>query len=313
MELAWYGWGMIALTKIRELNIAAAAASMRPLHLSAASGLVCLNSIMYVVADDELHLGVFSTDSEPGHLIRLFDGVLPDSQAARKRQKPDLEALTLLPAFRDFPHGALLAVGSGSRPNRCRGVLLALDPHGAICGSPRNLDLSSILAPLNEEFSEVNIEGAVVVQDELRLFQRGNKGQAANAIIRFQLSPVLDALQKERAGAIKPAAINRLDLGFIDGVPLSFTDAAPLPDGGMVFTAVAEDSEDAFRDGPCVGAAIGIADSNGDLRCLLQLDRPHKVEGIDARLDGNRLDLLLVTDADNAEIPAALFSATVVK
>ena len=52
---------MIALTKLRELNITAAATSGRPLHLSAASGLVCINSTMYVVADDERHIGVFST------------------------------------------------------------------------------------------------------------------------------------------------------------------------------------------------------------------------------------------------------------
>ncbi|MGF6178691.1 DUF6929 family protein [Ensifer sp. 4252] len=302
---------MIVLTKLRELNISAAAAGIRPLHLSAASGLVCLNSIMYVVADDELHLGVFSVaDRKPGHLIRVFDGVLPGSKAARKRQKPDLEALAFLPAFRDFPHGALLAFGSGSRPNRRRGVLLGLDPHGVICGSPRSLDLSPILVPLNEEFSEVNIEGVVVVSDELRLFQRGNKGQAGNAIIRFQLSTVLDALQSERIGAIKPSAISRLDLGSIHGVPFSFTDAAALPNGDMVFSAVAEDTEDAFRDGPCIGALIGIADNNGDLRSLHRFDRPYKIEGIDARLDGNRLDLLLVTDADNPDIPAVLLSST---
>jgi hypothetical protein len=302
---------MIALTKIRELNISAAATSMRPLYLSAASGLVCLDSIMYVVADDELHLGVFSTvDCEPGHLIRLFDGVLPESKAARKRQKPDLEALALLPAFRDFPDGALLAVGSGSRRNRRSGVLLGLDPHGEICGSPRNVDLSPLLVPLSEEFTKVNIEGAVVVGDELRLFQRGNKRHSDNAIIRFQLSPVLDALKAERSNAIKPSAINRINLGLIEGVPLCFTDAAALPDGDMVFSAVAEDTEDAFHDGTCIGAAIGIADNNGHLRSLRRLDRPHKVEGIHAQLDGNRLELLLVTDADNAEIPAMLFSAT---
>ncbi len=288
------GLGMIELTKIRELNISAAAAATRPLHISAASGLACLGSRMYVVADDELHLAVFSTaDSAPGHLIRIFDGMLPEFKVARKRQKPDLEALTLLPPFRDFPHGALLAVGSGSRPNRRRGVLLALDPHGAVCGSPRSVDLSSILLPLHEEFSEVNVEGAVVCRDELRLFQRGNKGEAENAIIRFHLSPVLDALLSDCADAIKPFAINYLDLGFIQGVPFSFTDAAILPDGDMVFSAVAEDTEDAFRDGPCVGAAIGVADNNGNLRCLHRLDRPHKIEGVHARLEGNRLDLRL--------------------
>lgn len=305
---------MIALTKIRELNISAAADSSRPLYLSAASGLVCLNSFMYVVADDELHLGVFSTDDcEPGHLIRLFDGVLPESKAARKRQKPDLEALALLPAFRDFPHGALLAVGSGSRPSRRRGVLLGLDSHGGLQGPPQDGDLSSILVPLDEEFPEVNVEGAVVVGDELRLFQRGNKRHADNAIIRFQLAPVLDAFRTGRAKAIKPTAICRFDLGAIEGVPFCFTDATALPDGDMVFCAVAEDTDDAVHDGSCIGAAIGIADNNGGLRSLRRLDRPYKVEGIQARLDGDRLELLLVTDADNAEIPAMLLSATIAK
>lgn len=116
---------MIALTKIRELDISPADTGVGRLHLSAASGLVCLDSIICVIADDELHLGVFSlTSGKPGHLIRLFDGVLPQAKAARKRQKPDLEALARLPTFREFPHGALLAFGSGSRPNRRRGFCL---------------------------------------------------------------------------------------------------------------------------------------------------------------------------------------------
>lgn len=300
---------MIALTKIRELDISPAEAGIGPLHLSAASGLVCLDSIICVIADDELHLGVFSLiNGKPGHLIRLFDGVLPEPKAARKRQKPDLEALALVPAFRDFPHGALLAFGSGSRPNRRRGVLLGLGPDADMLMPPRTVDLSPILVPLNEEFSEVNIEGAVVVGDELRLFQRGNKSQADNAIIRFPLSTVLDALQAGSVEAIKPSSIRRLDLGVLHGVPFSFTDAAVLSNGDMVFSAVAEDTEDAFRDGPCIGAAIGIADNSGNLRSLRRLERPHKIEGIHARSDGGRLDLLLVTDADNPEIPSVLFS-----
>ena len=87
----------------------------RPLHLSAASGLVCLHSFIYVVSDDELHLGVFGrADQKPGHLIRLFDGALAESKSDRKKQKPDLEALTLLPAHENYHHGALLALGSGS-------------------------------------------------------------------------------------------------------------------------------------------------------------------------------------------------------
>jgi hypothetical protein len=303
---------MITLTKIRDLNLVAAANSGRPLHLSAASGLVCVKSFIYVVSDDELHLGVFgAADSEPGHLIRLFEGALPDSKAYRKRQKPDLEALTLLPAYGDYFHGALLALSSGSKRNRRMGALLGLDAQGAVHGSPHIVDLSSILAPLDDEFHALNIEGAVISGDELRLFQRGNSRHAESAIIRFQLSVLFDALSSERADAIKPSAINLVDLGQIKGIPLGFTDAAAVLGGDIVFTAIAEDTDDTYNDGPCVGAAIGIVDSDGHLRCLHRLDRPYKVEGVSARLDGNVIRLLLVTDADDAEIPAGLFSATI--
>ena len=143
-------WRMINLRKVRDLDLAVASASGRPPHLSAASGLVCLNSFTYVIADDELHLAVFRTDTaEPGHLIRLFEGTLPGSASARKRQKPDLEALSLLPPSMDYHHGALLILGSGSRPNRRTGAIIGLDAQGATQGSPQVVDLSAIFDALD--------------------------------------------------------------------------------------------------------------------------------------------------------------------
>jgi hypothetical protein len=91
---------------------------------------------------------------------------------------------------------------------------------------------------------------------------------------------------------------------------LTFTDAVAVPDGDMVFSAVAEDTDDSYNDGPCVGAAIGVAGNDGTLRCLHWLDSPCKVEGVDAKVDGDVIRLLLVTDADDADMPASLFSAT---
>jgi hypothetical protein len=79
----------------------------------------------------------------------------------------------------------------------------------------------------------------------------------------------------------------------------------------MVFCAVAEDTEDAYRDGPCIGAAIGIVSHDGQLLSMQQFDQPHKVEGISARQNGDILELLLVTDPDDAEIPAVLLSASI--
>jgi hypothetical protein len=304
---------MIRLTKVRELDVSRSPDSGATTYLSAASGLIHAGSFLYVVADDELHLGVFgATDNGPGHLVRLVHGELPAEKAARKKEKPDFETLTLLPASEKFPEGAILALGSGSKPNRRLGVLLGLNAQGVVRGAPETVDLTSIFAPIDAVFSAPNIEGAVVVRNEVRLFQRGNKGDnKVNAIIRFSLSSFLDALKPEQSIALETIAIETIDLGHCNGIPLSFTDAAALPNGDMVFTAVAEDTDDTYNDGPCAASAIGIVGDDGQLRRLLRLDAPLKIEGVEARVVGDVMKLSLVTDADDPAIPSALFSATI--
>lgn len=308
---------MIVPQRIRALDLVEPPSPGRPAHLSAASSLVRVGNFLYVVADDEHHLGVFgAAGAGAGTLRRLFDGELPESRSKRKKKKPDVEALVLLPPFGKFTHGALFAVGSGSRANRRRGVLLGVGPDGAANGDPVIVDLSPMFVPLEDEFPKLNIEGAVVAGGELRLFQRGNK-RAGNALVRFQLAEVRDLLacaharSGGRSEPLRPSAIQRVELGEIDGIPLCFTDAAALPGGGMVFTAVAEDTGDNVSDGACEGAALGMLGPEGRLRFLDRLERAHKIEGIDARVEGNTVRLLLVTDADDASVPAALFSAEI--
>lgn len=303
---------MIAPIRIRALDLVAASGPGRDAYLSAASGLVRAGKFLYVVADDEHHLGVFdAAGAAAGSLLRLFDGELPESGSKRKKKKPDLEALTLLPPFAAFAHGALFAIGSGSRPNRRMGALLGVGPDGAVNGGPVAVDLSAMFSALDEEFPKLNIEGAVVAGGELCLFQRGNK-RAGNALARFRLSEALDFLAAAaRPEPLRPIAVQRVDLGEIDGIALCFTDGAALPGGAMVFTAVAEDTEDSFFDGPCAGAALGMLGPDGKLCFLDRLDRPHKIEGVEARVEGSAVRLLLVTDADDASVPAALYSAEI--
>jgi len=301
---------VIVLTKVRELHVSPSAGGERA-YLSAASGLVRAGPYLYVVADDELHLGVFRTTSDgPGHRVRLFAGELPASKPERKKLKPDLEALLKLPASERFPNGALLALGSGSTHMRRMGALLHLDSNGALAAMPQPVDLTPILKPLGRAFDGLNIEGAVVVGDEVRLFQRGNRGGSANAIIRFALVPFFDTLISPRESDLEPLAIHWTDLGDTCGIPFSFTDAAALPNGDVLFTAIAEDTEDTYNDGACVASAIGILSPDGKLRRLVPLAAPHKIEGVDARVEGGVITLLLVTDADDPEIPAVLYSAT---
>jgi hypothetical protein len=303
---------MIRLSKLRDLDLAHASAKGRPAHLSAASGLVRVGDSLYVVADDELHLGVFPASGDgPGRLVRVFEGELPGEKSARKRAKPDLEALVELPATDEFPHGALLAIGSGSTPDRGRGALIGLDASGGLRGPHRAVDLWPLLEPLADEFADLNIEGAVVAGGELSLLQRGNRQHPNNAVAAFEVDRVLKALRAGDARAIPPISIRRFRLDSIDGVPLTVTDGAALPDGSIVFSAVAEATDDAYHDGACVGAAVGALGADGAVRYLEHLDLPYKIEGIHGELRGRRLKLLAVTDADDVAVPASLFAATI--
>lgn len=288
--------------------------------LSAASSLVCLGQHAYVVADDEQHLAHFtlapqaSPASRPIRLLRLFPGTLPKDKGKRKKAKPDLESLVLLPAFDLYPHGALLALGSGSRANRCRGVLLALDGSGKVSGPALAIGLDALYAPLRAGFGALNIEGAFVAGQELHLLQRGNKASRTSARISYDWNAFAAWLLGDTMQAPLATRVQHLELGSVDGVPLTPTDAAALADGNWVFCAVAEDTGDPYTDGACIASALGIIDRSGHLTQLEHLHGNPKVEGIalepGCAAGSSELRLLLVTDADDPEQAAQLLGVT---
>ena len=301
---------MIAPEPLRTLTLLEPSRPGRPAHVSAASGLVRVGERLYVIADDENHLAAFPRrGTEPGSLLRIFAGTLPVAAEARKRNKPDVESIVKLPIFPGYPDGALLVLGSCSKPNRCSGVLLGLEANGALDGARTVVDLSPLSEAFKERYGRLNVEGALTAGDELVLLQRGNKGDGRNARIRLRLPRVLESLAtRGRLGLEGLVEIEEIDLGKASGVPLGFTDGSALPDGRMVFTAVAEDTDDSYGDGACCGAAIGILGADGSIEQLEPIDPRHKVEGIDATLEDDHVTALLVTDADDADVPAVLLS-----
>ncbi|MGL4262715.1 MAG: DUF6929 family protein [Afipia sp.] len=296
----------IKLTRLRELNITLP--NGKQSFVSSASGLVHIGRYFHVVSDDELHLASFLVGSEqPGELLRLLPGDLPEAPAARKKNKPDFEALLVLPPDARNLHGTLLALGSGSRSNRRRGVVITLDAGGkALASNP--VDLAALFTPLDAKLKETNIEGAAIVGDELLLFQRGNAGAGTNAIVAYPLAVTLRFLADPSVELPAPD-IRIVDLGTVKNVPLGFTDAAALPDGRIVFSAAAEDSANAYDDGSLAGAVIGLVDRNGAILSKQPLSPMVKVEGVVARLKGGSISLNLVTDADDPSTPASLYEA----
>jgi hypothetical protein len=289
----------------RELVLAREPGARTPAHVSAASGIVATARWIYVVVDDETSLGVFPRDGGAGRLRPLLDEVLPTDPGQRKAAKPDLEALCLLPAHAGTPHGALLALGSGSAERRMRGARWRLDRNGALHGAPETVDLGDLYAGLAPEVGELNIEGATVHGDALLLAQRGNGARGIDAVVRVELAAALVALSSGMAiGASLVRGIERVELPVVGGVHASFTDLAALPDGRVLYAACGEDTDDPVVDGEFTGALVGVL-GEGDPR---EVEPSVKVEGL--WVDGDR-DLLLVADADDRAVPAPLLSARV--
>jgi hypothetical protein len=268
---------------------------------------------LYVVADDELHLGRFAIHgNRPGALLRLFAGELPTRPRARKQRKADLEILLRLPPLRGHRHGALLALGSGSRKQRRRGALLGLDARGRARERVSMVDAAPLYERLERDFDELNLEGAWIDGDRLCLLQRGNQGGSPNAVLELDCRAVLRSLVGERVlPRLAPRRVTEMKLGRIGGVALGFTDACALSRGQWLFSAVAEDTDDAVADGAFVGAAIGLATREGGIAWLRRLAPGHKVEGIAAARAAGRLRLWCVTDADDARVPAQLLEASI--
>jgi hypothetical protein len=298
----------LELRAVRELRLEEPSAEGRPPHLSAASGVVRRGDFAYVIGDDELFLAVFplSAAERPGTLRRALSGDLPLDHDARSGAKPDLEALTVLPPFGGHPYGALLGLGSGSGPGRDRGFAWALQADGSLRGAAQEVDLAPLYRRLGEDIESLNVEGASVLGDALVLLQRGGReGGAAGIVAELSLEAVMESLQRDhRIDPHELAALRAYDLGELDGVPLTFSDATPVAEELLVFTASAEGEDGGIR-----GSVVGTLGRDGHVQRLRTIDRRYKVEGVHATIDTGVMDFLFVCDQDDPDAPSPLLSA----
>ncbi len=287
-------------------------------HLSATSGLVLLASggrwHGYLVADDEHHLGHFVLgDDAPVELVRILPGDLPEDTKKRKRTKPDLECLGALPAMPGYPQGALLALGSGSKEQRRTGLLMPLTAQGLLSANvqrtAKRFDLTALYAPLHEAFDDLNIEGCFLQGDQVVLLQRGNKGATGSACICFAWEQFQSWLVGDHESTPVPEHILKIDLGQVQGIPLTPTDGLALPDGRWLLSAAAENTDNSFTDGLCAGSALALLNSKGELQALHLLQGAPKVEGIALYGQGDHPRVLMVTDADDPHSASQLLSA----
>ena len=274
----------------------------------AASGLARYGAGWLVVQDDTTHGCVWQDGV--GSPIRLVSPVRGhdrfDEDSGTKQLKPDLEAVVSL------PDGRTLALGSGSTPARMRGVLLS---EAAILVA----DLAPVYARVAEALGtapdQLNLEGATLVGEVLRWFQRGLPSAGAPSASVDIAVESLVGLASGGPTAVRVSGVRRYDLGTVAGVGLAVTDAVSLSGGLVLVSAAAEDSPSTYDDGPVVGSALALLDGDRmlDLAELPLLDGAvAKVEGLGlVRHHDDVLDLVAVVDADDPEVPSLMLELAV--
>ena len=279
--------------------------------VTAASGVAPLGE-GWLVAQDDSTIAAWRRDDgvRPLRVLPPVDGLDTFTEAAgTKHLKPDLEVAC--PAEVDGEAAALL-LGSGSSPRRMRGVLVRLDG-----GEPvvRAADLTPlyerVAARLGLPMDHLNLEGASRHGDTVRWFNRGNlQAGVRSASVDVALEDLVAAvLGRGEAAAARVEQPREYDLGEVEGVGLAVTDAIALPDGRTLLSAAAEDTPNAVDDGPVVATAIALLDGETVLAVapIPEVDgHVHKVEGLALRrVDGDRVHLLAVVDADDPTAPSA--------
>ncbi len=219
-------------------------------------------------------------DSERGDHDRIeLPRVIP--RGSRAAVELQIEAVM---AARDYRGEFLLAFGAGAA---IEGQYVMRMRLGA-----GDLDLwvtearwlyESLLALPGFATSTLNVEGTAWIRGAggsphmVRFCQRGNgrpRGDARplSATVEIPQTALLGYLERCRknpeakSSSDDLVSLRRYDLGKERSVPYGFSDAVGLPDGRMLYVAIAERSPEAGVSGPNMGTVLGVIDRDGSAR-----------------------------------------------
>ncbi|HEV2078586.1 MAG TPA: hypothetical protein VGR19_01635 [Allosphingosinicella sp.] len=294
----------------------------RPPHVRAASGLSVFREYLAVIQDDANWLALIDSEQRvlavplpPGPSgARTFS-----SERGNQDDKYDLEACITVPG-----KGGLELIGFSSGSRAGREWILRVCEDSA---SPDPNDLKAEFIEANRFYealrsntdfcgSGLNVEGAVAIdQERIMLFQRGNAepcGGLEPVDSTAEISwPALAAHLADPEGVAPPPLENvtAYDLGSLDGVRLTFSDAEHLGGGRILYSASAEDSE----SDRIAGSVLGVIEPHGRV-CWTELTDQDgtafrgKIEGLTRDVhDSSKMHFVI--DDDDAEVPSEIYAA----
>ncbi len=300
----------------------------RPAHVRAASGMSGFKEYLAVIQDDANWLALIDGDQQVTAVA-----LPPSPRGARvfskkrgnKQDKYDLEACVTLPCGDGHE---LIAFSSGSRKGR-EWILRVSEKAGdasAAEGPPATafeavfLDSTAFYESLRNRTdfcgAGLNIEGALTLdEDRILLFQRGNarpaKGlEALDSTAEISWAALSRHLKAPRD--VPPPELHNIrnyELGELDGVRLTFSDAEHLGDKRILYSASAEDP-DSDR---IAGSVLGVIEADGQARWAELIDEDGKpfagkIEGLTRDLH-DQCKIHFVIDDDDETVPSKIYEA----
>lgn len=259
--------------------------------ISAASGLVYSQNVLFVISDSSNFLYQYDIDRK---LLLKFPLVKDAKENIEKAEKPDLESIT--------QHGnQLIMLGSGSTQKR--NTMFTLD-----LGSDtlQTQDLTALYQKLKTvgSFSDdqLNIEGAIYAHQTMLLFQRGNSKNSRNGIF------IIPNNQEDGIRFIP------ISLPTLDDIETTFTDAILIGDK-IYFLACAENTTSTYEDGEVLGTILGIMHAPSfEIIDIHLLSEHQKFEGITLYKESeNEIEFLLCEDNDTETLEAEIYQLTLKK
>lgn len=293
----------------------------RPPFVRAGSSLARLPEVIAVFQDDARFGALIDPVARRARSVMLPSGPgghrAFDVEHGDRSDKLDLEACASIPGRES---SLLVAFGSGTKPSREQIALLEIAGRDvrSIEVSPVPAFYAALRAAADFAGSELNLEGAIYLgYDTLRLFQRGN-GRPGNGREPVDATGDIawDALRAHlhAPDSAEPPAIHNIvqyDLGDLDGVRLTFSDAEPFGQA-VLFSASAEASGGSGHDGRVNGSVLGVIAGNTAHWAKIHdaAGRPFggKIEGL-TWLDETPRHVYFVDDNDSVSQPSSFYRA----
>lgn len=264
------------------------------LTVGAASGLHCVGSDVYIIADNSGYVYHYNLDRTSFEKYQLYDA---PQDITPKKEKKDLEAM----AAQD---GQLYVFGSGSKKKRQMGYVFNTKSQKSLA-----LNLEPLYSRLKSKGQiskdDLNIEGAIFYGKDLLLFQRGNGAAARNGVFVVK--------GKDKFSDSADVSFTEVKLPQIEGVTATFTDAVAVKDK-IYFLAAAEGTDSTYDDGVIYGTLVGILDPKTFKVLSTEVVGKGKYEGITLlKQHKNKVEFLICEDNDKNQSEGGVYKLVIGK